>query len=162
MAECPTNVFNRLWGLSKSNAVQFCFFPSKPRRTLRSLGGAIMCLMWAGNDCREELNPCNPSPCQNSGICTPNADYIGYTCLCADGFQGKCNATVQSKPRFEMSIYSFVPRYFIYSCFSLDLFQFCSCSVRSELISQNLKDTDGNLKEKPRFHRGHHLHWLCS
>lgn len=33
-------------------------------------------------------SPCNPNPCQGSGICQ-TTDYITYSCVCITGWEGK-------------------------------------------------------------------------
>ncbi|KAG2433424.1 hypothetical protein HXX76_008482 [Chlamydomonas incerta] len=45
---------------------------------------------WGVNDCSDYEavgvrcvdDPCDPSPCQNFGTCTPSSDYSTYTCTC--------------------------------------------------------------------------------
>lgn len=34
------------------------------------------------------VSPCLSSPCQNDGTCVDKADGSGYTCTCAEGFEG--------------------------------------------------------------------------
>jgi hypothetical protein len=51
-------------------------------------------LGWSGKDCDVEKDPCDPSPCQNGGSCSPSLD--GAVCECLAGFTGpKCNQVVE-------------------------------------------------------------------
>lgn len=34
------------------------------------------------------VSPCLSSPCQNDGTCVEKPDGSGYTCTCAEGFEG--------------------------------------------------------------------------
>lgn len=39
---------------------------------------------YTGRDCESEYIPCNPSPCQNGGVCRQR-DKHTYTCDCPTG-----------------------------------------------------------------------------
>ena len=43
---------------------------------------------WEGDDCDQQIDPCNPNPCQNSGSCNPTGDG-GFTCNCISDYTGQ-------------------------------------------------------------------------
>ncbi|KAL4238399.1 hypothetical protein ACF0H5_003108 [Mactra antiquata] len=53
---------------------------------------------FSGSQCeirQNEVNVCNNTVCQNSGICVPKEDEISFECICTSGWTGlHCNASV--------------------------------------------------------------------
>ena len=41
---------------------------------------------WTGSDCDEEIDPCDPNPCQNSGTCSKSGS--SYSCSCSSKYTG--------------------------------------------------------------------------
>ncbi len=49
---------------------------------------------WEGAACDQNIDDCDPNPCQNGGTCTDGV--AGFTCACAQGFTGPtCETAVQ-------------------------------------------------------------------
>ena len=43
----------------------------------------------AGTLCTEEVNECDPDPCNHGATCVDGVNK--YTCICTPGYQGKCD-----------------------------------------------------------------------
>ena len=43
------------------------------------------------------VNPCNPQPCYNGGLCKANAETTSYVCICLPGYHGnRCEFVVET------------------------------------------------------------------
>ena len=42
-----------------------------------------------GDNCETEVDYCDPSPCENGGVCHDVVGGPGYSCICPSGFTGE-------------------------------------------------------------------------
>lgn len=51
---------------------------------------------YTGKNCESAYIPCDPSPCQNRGLCTPEGNF-NYSCSCPAGNRPR------AKPNFNLT-----------------------------------------------------------
>ncbi|XP_048580138.1 uncharacterized protein LOC5520382 [Nematostella vectensis] len=66
--------------------------PCQNNAECKHAGSTFTCSCTAGftgDLCDKEVDPCNPTPCQNGGTCSLTSNGTDYSCTCAPSFTGK-------------------------------------------------------------------------
>ncbi|KAK2913695.1 hypothetical protein Q8A67_002094 [Cirrhinus molitorella] len=92
-SECGCTYLDRYYMLKETFVTEDCSQSCECTTTgavcqTKGCGTSEVCTVYdTKRDCYKST-PCLSSPCQNDGTCVDKPDGSGYTCACADGFEG--------------------------------------------------------------------------